>query len=808
MKKKLNFLLLVLIFSIFIGGCSLPWKKKANIIPDAPVVSPTTTNATVSTYSGQMKKFTDYQEMSAFLEAQDLGSGLNDYARGGRELLAMTDMIASSESSAKSVTSVAANSVSTTDYSRTNVQVKGVDEADIIKTDGQYIYAVVYNELYVIQAVPADQAKAIAKITFASRPSEIYLHNGRLVVIGADEQIMTSSVYRNFRRQSPYTFVKIFDLSDPAAPKQIRDLDFEGSYQDSRVIAGRLYLIINNYNAYVAGESLVPRLVDGGKILSSDCSATGRCFAPDVYYFDAPYNSYNFTSINTLDLAEKEAPVLAQTYLLSDTQTIYVSAKNIFITYTQYLDDNDLRLSVMRALFTTKLTAADQARISKIDQADSEVLSRPEKQQKLMQFFIRFLDKLPATERVSAEAELLAALQQKYTSEAQNLERTVIHKFALGGDQPVYRANGSVPGTVLNQFSLDEDEAGNLRLATTRSSNFNALVGNQESYSNLYILSSDLKNIGAVENLAPGERIYSVRFLGKRAYLVTFKQTDPLFVLDLSNPQAPKLLGELKVPGFSNYLHPYDENTLIGLGRDTQTDVYGNVKVGGIKLSLFDVSDANNPSELDTYVAGGTGSDSLALYNHKAFLFSRDKNLLLIPASLTSVASNYRNYFSGALVFSIDQGKFNLRGQIDHSDGGKYQRSDYWCGSACYDNSVQRGLYIQDSLFTFSNKYLKVNSLADLSPLRAIKLTADTDIDLEIMPALEPPTISDSTANPSAGSEDSSYDQPVGPLRPPVTETTLETEASSSSGMVGVDNPVAEPELPIENASSSDPLAL
>ncbi|HQL34536.1 MAG TPA: beta-propeller domain-containing protein [bacterium] len=730
MKKRYYFLIFIPFLALLAGGCSLPWSKKApaeNIEDNVIIID----NQAEISASGQMKKFSDYQELKSFLDTHAVET-LRSY-RGGLATPSIDAAVAANdavfhESSSQRVK----NSFADSDYSQTNVQVEGVDEADILKTDGRYIYAVVYQDLYIIQADPAEETRAVAKISFTSRPSNIYLDGQHLVVIGADNQLMESSVYQNFRRQSPYTFVKIFDLSNPTSPKQIRDLDFEGSYRDSRVINGRLYLIIDNYNTYIPGERVVPRLVDGGKILTNDCSSADRCFAPDVYYFDLPYDSYNFISINTLDLRADDAPVAAQTYILNGAQTIYVSAKNIFITYTQHLDESDLRLAVMKNVLGAKLSSAEQARVEKINQTDSDILSPSEKKQKLLQLFQNFLNAQSSAELVSLESEIAAALKQEYENQSQNWERTIIYKLALNGGKPVYRATGSVPGAVLNHFSLDEDADGNLRLATTRSRNFSTLAGGDDSYSNVYVLSADLQLLGQVENLAPGERIYSVRFLGKRAYLVTFKQTDPLFIIDLSDVKAPKFLGELKVPGFSQYLHPYDDNTLIGLGQDTTVDAYGNVQIGGLKLSLFDVSDPTNPRELDSYVAGGAGSNSLALSNHKAFLFSRDKNLLVIPASLTSSLDRGRVYFSGALVFAVEQGKFILKSQIDHSDGGKYQRSDYWCGAYCYDNSVQRILYIKDALYTFSNKYLKVNRLSDFQSLQSVKLIDDTAADFEV----------------------------------------------------------------------------
>ncbi len=769
MEKRPYFLIFLLISAIFIGGCSLPWSKKTSV--DISVDSLASIDSgNNGAASAQMKKFTDYRELQTFLETNAVEEGVY-----------FKDMIAGESSSAGDVESAGSFSGY---YSSANIQAEGVDRADIIKTDGQYIYAVVYQDLYIIKASPAEQAKAVAKISFNSRPSDIHLDNNRLVVIGADRQLMQTGVYQNFRRQSPYTFVKIFDLSDPESPKQIRDLDFEGSYRDSRVVGGRLYLIIDNYSVYVRGESIVPRLVDGGKILSSDCSQNGRCFAPDVYYFDLPYDKYYFHSVNSLDLHADEAPVEAQTYILNGAQHIYVSARNIFITYADHSAEFDLRLKILKSVLESKLSSSEQAKLAKIDSVDSDVLGASEKKRKLFQFFENFLDSRSADEFSSLSAEIEAAFKKAYADEADNREHTLVYKLSLSGGKPVYRASASVFGEILGQSALDEDVNGNLRLVTESKRSFGDLSGNRDFDANVYVLSSDLKPLGQIEGLAPGEKIRAVRFLGTRAYLDTLKQSGHLLALDLSDSKAPKLLGEIKIPGFSAYFYPYNEKTLIVLGRNTETDVYGNVRAGGLKLSLFDVGDVANARELDSYVAGSVGSDSLALYDDKAFLFDSGKNLLAIPASLTASASGNQVYFSGALVFGVENGKFSLKSQIDHSDGGKYRRVDDQCRFSCYDNSVRRILPIQNALYTFSNKYLKVNSLGDFQPLQIIKLTADTEADSEIESPLNNSAVPD-RAGDSASQENLESD--ILPLGPSLPSVPAESSNSSSNGETAAD---------------------
>jgi uncharacterized secreted protein with C-terminal beta-propeller domain len=254
-----------------------------------------------------------------------------------------------------------------------------------------------------------------------------------------------------------------------------------------------------------------------------------------------------------------------------------------------------------------------------------------------------------------------------------------------------------------------------------------------------------MKVVGKVEKLARGERIYSVRFMQNRAYMVTFKQIDPLFVINLEDPTNPHVLGELKIPGFSNYLHPYDETTLIGLGKDS-----GNWNAS-LKLSLFDVSNIRSPKEIDNYILGDSRSDSIALYDHKAFLFSKEKNLLVIPVNseevkilineAEDVVGEEENiieekmimpnpnpiptkYFNGATVFYVDKSGFKLKGKINHSDGSDSSRYGY------NSDAVKRSLYIEDILYTLSNRYLKMNNLSDIEEVNSLQLREDDDADL------------------------------------------------------------------------------
>ena len=242
---------------------------------------------------------------------------------------------------------------------------------------------------------------------------------------------------------------------------------------------------------------------------------------------------------------------------------------------------------------------------------------------------------------------------------------TILYKFAYEEKGVKFVSKGEVPGTITNQFSMDEHND-NFRIATTEYNNsvVSPLVDgkvtiqsedpsisvsnksqNQMS-NNLYILGKDMKVVGKIQGIANGEQIYSVRFIGDRAYMVTFMLTDPLFVIDLKNPTSPKILGELKIPGFSNYLHPYDDTHLIGFGMDTTVINEGGedrAKTKGLKIAIFDVSNVSKPVQQFTTTIGGAGTYSEVLNNHKALLFSKEKKLLALPVTENNYDNNTNN---------------------------------------------------------------------------------------------------------------------------------------------------------------------
>ncbi len=659
---------------------------------------------------GLIKKFGSYQELQEFISDKQNNSEMTNYFRDGLEKQSMAvDELATGLGSSEN------NSV---DFSETNIQVEGVDEADIIKTDGKYIYAVVEKDLYIAEAYPTEGAKLIKKISFEDYLTDIYVKDGKLVAFGniSDFAVFEKMISSSRIWPGPYNnqvFLQVFDISDVENPVKEKDFKIEGNYFNSRLIGDHLYFIVNNYS--LSAESL-PRVFYQEEELSFDCQGGVKCLNPDIYYFDTAYNSFNFSSIFSLNLFDSEEDFKSSYYLLPAGQNMYVSPNNIYLSYTKYLNEYEIESEVLLDLIYSRLSEKDRQVIEEIKNVSDKILSPTEKKYKIRNILDIYISLLTTPEQESLELDMVSAIKERYPNLENEIESTILYKLSVFNGVVEPMVEGSVPGSLLNQFSMDEYNS-YFRVATTKNVNWSKYSNSQESSNNVYMLDGNMQIIGSLENMAPGERIYSVRFLGDKGYVVTFEQVDPLFSLDLGNPYSPTISGELKIPGFSNYLHPYGNDKLIGFGQDTEI-VDDRVITKGLKLSLFDVSQGV-PAELDSYIIGDSGSESIALYDHHAFLFSANKNILAVPVVLRDNSTNDywgRVTFNGFMIFEIIDNKFQLKGEITHLN------EDITDFDKFMNYSAKRSLYIEDNFYSFSNKLIKINNLVDLSDIKSIEL--------------------------------------------------------------------------------------
>ncbi|MDD1680049.1 MAG: beta-propeller domain-containing protein [Methanoregula sp.] len=702
---------LVLLAAIIAAGCA------------GSVVTPAT---------GDIKKFSSADEIRDYIENNTALAGAEDmyYTGGmvGRDTILRGDVgvpqAAVAESSAKGMTVPASAGWAggSADHSITNVQVAGVDEPDFVKNDGKYIYVITGQTLAIVDAYPATSASVISRTEIEDTPRDIFIDGNRLVLFvtgTADTDttsagsssgiVMEKSMPYYYRNSMPVTHAVFYDISDRAHPKVLKDFTIDGDYIDARLIGSNLYLVTREQvYTYRMDQITVPAIREGTKTV----------IAPDVYYFDNPERQYAFTTISSFDTQgarEKEA----KTYLVGTGNLMYVSENAMYITYQKYHN-------VYRTMRSGMAIDIDE------DISGSGSSSSGSAMPVLWEDFNRMSE----SRKQEYIAEMKNAEQEKIAKKEIDQTTTVIHKIAISNGAITYNARGDVPGILESQFSMDEYK-NNLRVATT--SNVYTNRGSFE-YNNVYVLDSGMKTIGSLTHIAEQEKIYSTRFIGDRLYMVTFKRVDPFFVIDLANPTAPKILGKLKIPGYSDYLHPYDATHIIGVGKETGTNDWGGVSTKGIKLALFDVSDVEHPTQIDKVEIGDAGSDSAALSDHKAFLFDKAKNLLVIPARVvrtTDVDGKYNasspNIWYGAYVFGLTpETGFVLRGTVEHGTGSN---TYYWYGSS--QNEVKRSLYIGDVLYTLSTKKILANSLSNINTtITTINLPGGDDVLYPVMKGL------------------------------------------------------------------------
>jgi uncharacterized secreted protein with C-terminal beta-propeller domain len=527
-------------------------------------------------------------------------------------------------------------------FSTTNIQVAGVDEEDVVKTDGEYIYLARESLIFIVRAYPAEKALLLSTVRAAGPVRGLYVNGDRLIVVTGIQYhpipVMAGCPpIKCPVRRPPITTnstFQIFDISERERPTEVRRVSVSGTPLTSRMIGSYVYLI--------ASEPVIVPL-DGDEIALPSYSDGLRVYymRPDqIYYADIPGHGYSYTNIMAINIRKiGEEP--AVTTVLSPASVIYVSKENIYLASVRWLDE----------------------------------------------------------------------------------EETVIHKLSVDGPRVTPVAVGTVPGHPLNQFSLDEYD-GRLRVATT----LNEPAGT--STNNVYVLDLGLRLAGKLEGLAPGERIYSARFMGDKAYLVTFRKVDPLFVVDL---KELRVLGKLKIPGYSSYLHPYGENYLIGVGKDAKPAEEGDFAwFQGLKISLFDISDPSNPREVDSLILGDRGTESEVLYNHRAFLFDEERGILVLPVLLAVIdrgdsagrpsANAYGGYvFQGAYVLKITpQDGIKIVGRVTHlTDDTDLLRSGEFFASRY---AIKRALFIGDILYTISDGKVLLNDMQTLQELAGITL--------------------------------------------------------------------------------------
>ncbi|MDD4077412.1 MAG: beta-propeller domain-containing protein [Bacilli bacterium] len=498
------------------------------------------------------------------------------------------------------------------DYSTTNIQVTGVDEADVVKNDGRYIYIANYLGVVIIDT----NNNEVFKYQYDDfYPSEMYLHENYLVVIGLKDDYQYHVDYILGRDCLCYRMgefsVKVFDITNKSQITLSREVSIpSGRYVSSRMIDNDIYFLLraNTYD-YNTKKVYIPEYSDSvidNKLHKLTIDQIKICGGTEHFY---GYNLLLSFNITNQDAAHIEA-------YLGNFSKVYASRNNLYVANTIYKHFNN-----------------------GFGDVDIDTLD----------------------------------------------DNTLVYRFEIIEGKLVYKAQNIIPGQILNQFSMDEYD-NYFRIVTTY---------NQQSAAYVLSLNDDFKIISKIDGIGIGERVYSVRFERERGYVVTFRNIDPLYIIDFSNPYELKIISELKSPGVSDYLHKYNDNLLIGVGRN----IVDNLN-RGVKISLFDITNETEPIEKDIYHIEGEYSYTELQYNHKVLLNYKKLNIFALPVYV----DNYLCQNQGMYVFQIneDDQKILLLGIITNSNNIKgYSGEDF----------ITRGVIINDYIYSISQNNVQVNDL-------------------------------------------------------------------------------------------------
>ncbi len=610
-------------------------------------------------------------------------------------------------------------------HSTTNVQVQGVGEADIVKNDGIYLYIVSVprfarigkhevfeTPVYIVKAYPPSGMRVVGKVVVEGIVKGIYVKDGELIVINQSLKPWPAPLVRVvpgrnappliiMRIWSPRTGVLAFNISDRASPKLMWIHSLSGYYLTSRFIGSVAYVL-------TVQPALMPR-VNGSRALYLP-AVDGKALPPENVSIVAtnPLQPWlnSFVTVACIEIGSGRVSV--ESYVMPAPQRVYVSRDSIYLLSSEWLFMN-LTLDLLRKAILPVLPGNVSAVVAGILANSSKPVAL--RVSEGLRVITNYLRKVSRAELGRMLGDIYSHMIKVVLMRP--VTATLIYRLALHGTAAELAAKGMVFGRVLDQFAMREERGYfilattstvfvNLRFATQGWLGMPVLTPVMGLMNSIYVLNATtLKPVGRLTGVARGERVFSARFVGNYLFLVTYRSIDPLFAINLTDPRSPKVIGYVKVPGFSRYLHPYGDRYLIGVGYMTR----GN-RIVGIKVSMYDVGNPRNIKEVSQVVIRASWAYTNVAWNYKAFLINPRQGYIAIPVALMNWTVKGGRVRAGAYLYVIKVGSGYLRllGRI--SEAG-----------------VVRAAYIGNYIYAISRTEVKAAIMPTLKVIASVRLT-------------------------------------------------------------------------------------
>ncbi len=642
---------------------------------------------------------------------------LNGFAIS-ESLVARSDMM--------EVSALDSSSTQSSKVSSTNNQVSTVDEADIVKLNENYTFVIPssYNSniVNIIKFDSNGEMNHHINITYNIKDSNVdfnYLllseDNNYLFIFGNyyEEKYElnphSSRIITSYIEKSIMLKVDISSIDNENSIEVVNTMEFSQSINDIRLFDSTIYITFENFNIFNYPQPFFTARFQGD------------IFMPPIQYLEIPQNPKTLT-FGAIPIENFENSNF-ETYLIDSSSTLYLNEGVALITYQNSIDISFYDIS--KEVFISKFNLnSDIDEREFYEQVNSQLSLLTEKE----------------IENLNEE------INELYSKEYQKQYTSTILKFNINKENFEFVKKNSFQGRILNQFSINERNG----VVSIASEVDNYYLGDELKETHVYTFDEDLNELDVLRGIAPGEDMYSSRFYQDVLYLVTFEEIDPFFVIDLKDPNNIEILGELKIPGFSEYLHPLSDSLVLGIGKDTKEienewDENSRIVQNGVKISLFDVSSFSNPKEIDILTFGNSWGNSLVSQDHKAFIIDMEKEYIVVPMQFYEDSENY-NYWYGAVVINYSNNELTEIKRLDHSNiieklteskdneesrSGLIESSSRWFPNF-YDSRILRTTYVDSTLYTYSSNTIVShdidNDFKTLDALSLIKNSNDDEI--------------------------------------------------------------------------------